>query len=109
MLNDLPANHGKLQISDDRFRTFTRYAPSGSLVAAEAEEHGWYLLPYEIREYEPPKRRDWDLGKIRGYGCYVINERENLILAEERDTILVEAVAKALLRAQIKPLRAEDV
>lgn len=109
MLYDLPENYGKVQISDDRFRSFAAYAPDGRLVAAEVEEHGWYLLPYEIREYDPSTRRDWDLGKIRGYGCYVINEREDSILAEERDTILVEAVAKALLAAQTKPLRAEDV
>lgn len=106
MLNDLPVAHWKDQVIYSELNSHLKFTPYGQSILKEIRTHGWDILTYEIRKQAFSGA---SYAEVVGYGCYVIDEDRGLILAEERDTLLVEAIAKALLRAQIKPLRAEDV
>lgn len=100
--NVLPKGRFQEQIPDRSLECVLRYHENTVDIRAETQEKGWDILTYAIRT-------NYSVGGIVGYGCYVIDPDNDLILAEERDTLLIEAVAKALLIAQIKPIRAEDV
>jgi len=82
------------QLSSHELGGFLTYYDDsiGQYIQNEAERFGWDLLAYE----SIPER-----GYDNSFGCYVIDPVEYLIVGHVQHPSLIEAVAGAVLEAEI--------